>query len=178
MHDLVLIKKIDASSDCWSNLVRKKKIPDLSVQEVITKYNGFEGDLVFLKQVKENEVELEEAINQYEELNKSDNCLLLHIISAPELMTLNLQKQASFLGYDVGICQGEQSIYSSIFNEILFGIVNELICFKGLLNANFLFADRSSAEKYVQTHDDMSAQGKDVEDYMDMIIYEIWKHKT
>jgi hypothetical protein len=127
--------------------------------------------------VKENKIELEEAVNQYAKLNRSDNYLLLHIISAPELTPLNLQKQASFLGYDIGICQGEQSIYSSIFNEILFGIVNELIVFKDYLNENFLFPDRSLAEKYVETHNEMSAQGKDVEDYMEMIIYEIWQYR-
>ncbi|HEY5235968.1 MAG TPA: hypothetical protein VIJ14_07310, partial [Rhabdochlamydiaceae bacterium] len=62
-------------------------------------------------------------------------------------------------------------------HEIIFGYYDELVAYKDLLNENFLFPDRSIAEKYVELHDVMSAEGKDVEDYEKMIIYEIWKYK-
>lgn len=55
-------KKIDVSSEYWSNLVRKK-ISDLSVEQIINRYNGFEGDLISLTPVKRNKTELEEAVN-------------------------------------------------------------------------------------------------------------------
>ena len=89
-----------------------------------------------------------------------------------------LKDQAIKLGYDIGACDEEVTIYSSIFHEIIFGHLEELVNYKDLLNENLLFPNRALAEKYVETHNEMSAQGKDVEDYMEMIIYEIWKHKT
>ncbi|MGE5196682.1 MAG: hypothetical protein ACM3JI_05075 [Anaerolineae bacterium] len=52
-----------------------------------------------------------------------------------------------------------------------------MIAYKDLLNENLLFPDKATAERYVDLHNEMSAQGKNVEDYMEMIIYEIWKHK-
>lgn len=176
VHNLVLIKKIDKFSDCWSNLVRMKKNSSLSVEELISKYNGFEGDLVFIENIKYNEIDLKE-VGRYMMLNKTSNLLLLHVIDDQKLKSLDLQNQASFLGYDVGVCQDEQSIYSSIFNEILFGTINELTVFKNHLNKSLIFPNREMAEIYVKVHNEMSAQGKDVEDYMEMIIYEIWKDK-
>ena len=82
------------------------------------------------------------------------------------------------MGYDVGVCDEEKTIFSSIFNEILFGNLDELISYKDLLNENLLFPDRSLAEKYVSLHDTLSEEGKGVEDYEKMIVYEIWKQKN
>ena len=52
-----------------------------------------------------------------------------------------------------------------------------LLHIKILLNENLLFPDKATAKRCVNLHNEMSAQGKNVEDYMEMIIYEIWKHK-
>ena len=82
------------------------------------------------------------------------------------------------MGYDIGACDEEKTVYSSIFNEVLFGGYDSLIAYKGLLNENLLFPDKEIAERYVELHNEMSAQGKNVEDYMEMIIYEIWRHKS
>ena len=110
-------------------------------------------------------------------MKKLGSCFLLHIISNPSKMPSFLKDQAMKLGYDVGVCNEEATLYSSIFHEIIFGYFDELISYKDLLNKDFLFPDKATAEKYVDLHNQMSAQGKHVEDYMEMIIYEIWKHK-
>ncbi len=177
MHDLVLIEKFSSASDCWLNLIRDKRILDLSVEEIINKYQGFEGELVGIFKVEENRQGLEKFTNQSLELKKLSNCLLLHVISGFNVMPSDLREQAVFLGYDIGACDEEKTIYSSIFNEVLFGGYDELVNSKDLLNENMLFPDRATAEKYVDLHNQMSAQGKNVEDYIEMIIYEIWKHK-
>ncbi len=177
MHDLVLIEKFSPSSDCWRNLIRDKRVLDMSVEGVINKYQGFEGELVGIYKIEENRKEIEKFINQSLELKKLSNCVLLHIISSPNVMPFSLREQAVFVGYDVGACDEEKTIYSSIFNEVLFGGYDELVIYKDFLNKNLLFPDKTTAEKYVDLHDEMSAQGKNVEDYMEMIIYEIWKHK-
>ena len=88
-----------------------------------------------------------------------------------------VKEQALRVGYDVGVCEEGKTIYSSIFNEILFGNLDELIAYKDFLNEHLLFSDKFLAEKYVSLHNELSAQGKDVEDYEEMIVYEIWKYK-
>jgi hypothetical protein len=177
MHDLVLIEKISEANDCWMNLIRDKNILNLSVEEIINKYQGFEGELVCIFKVEENREELEDFISQSLELKKLSNCTLLHVISGSDVMSSSLMEQANFMGYDIGACDEERTIYSSIFNEVLFGGYSELISYKDLLNENLLFPNKAMAEKYVDLHNQMSAQGKNVEDYMEMIIYEIWKYK-
>lgn len=177
MHDLVLIEKFSPSSDRWSNLVRDKRILDLSVEEIIFKYQGFEGELVDIFKIEGNKKELKKFIVQSIELIKLSNCLLLHVISGSNEMPSYLREQTVFMGYDIGACDEEKTVYSSIFNEVLFGGYDELVSYKDLLNKNLLFPDSATADKYVDLHNQMSAQGKNVEDYMEMVVYEVWKHK-
>lgn len=175
MHDLVLIEKISPLSDCWSNLIRKKRISELSVEEIINKYQGFEGELVCIFKVEGNMQKFKIFINECLELKELGNCLLLHVISGSDIMPSSLRELVVFVGYDIGSCDEEKTIYSSIFNEVLFGGYDDLVAYKNLLNENLLFPDKATAERYVDLHNRMSAQGKNVEDYMEMIIYEIWK---
>lgn len=178
MYTLILIEKDSPSSICWPNLLRKKRVEELSVENIVNKYQGFEGELIYMYQsTGENESEIKNILAQYIEVGELKTCLLLHVISEPDKMPLFLKKQTFHMGYDVGVCEEEKTIYSSIYNEILFGMIDELIYYKRFLNENFLFSDRSRAEQYVCLHNEMSAQGKDVEDYEEMTIYEIWKHK-
>jgi hypothetical protein len=177
MHDLVLIEKFSSSSDCWPNLIRDKRISDLSVEEIINKYQGFEGELIEIFTVEENIQAFEKFISKSLYLKKMSNCLLLHVISKFDVMPPSLKEQAVFMGYDIGACDEEKTIYSSVFNEVLFGGCDELVDYKNSLNENLLFPNRVIAEKYVDLHNEMSAEGKNVEDYMEMIIYEVWRHK-
>lgn len=177
MHRLVLIERDPSSYASWPSLKQKQRIPGLSVQEVVNKYQGFEGDLVCFFEVKENANDLKKTIDECLKLKLLGSSFLLHVISSPTEMPFFLKGQAIKIGYDVGVCEKESAIFSSIFHEILFGITDELVAFKDFLNENLLFPDKSIAEKYVTLHNAMSTQGKDVEDYMEMIVYEIWQHK-
>ncbi len=178
MHDVVLIEKFSPSSDCWVNLVGNKRIVDLSVEEIINNYQGFQGELVDIFKVEENKQDLETFIKQSLGLKKLSKCLLLHVISGASVMPSFLREQADFMGYDIGACDEEKTLYSSIFNEVIFGAYDELVDYKDSLNKNLLFPDKATAEKYVNLHDQMSVEGKNVEDYMEMIVYEIWKQKS
>ena len=177
MHMLILIERDPSSYGPWPSLIQKKKIPELSVQEVVSKYQGFEGELVCFFVIQGNTPEFKKKFDEYLRLKELGSCILLHDISSPSEMPSFLKDQAIKRGYDVGVCDEEKTIYSSIFHEIIFGYFDELIAFKDLLNENFLFPDRSLAKKYVKIHDELSAQGKNVEDYEPMTIYEIWMHK-
>jgi len=176
MHMLILIERDPSSYGSWPSLIQKKKIPELSVQEVVSKYQGFEGELVYFFEINGNTSEFKKKFDECLRLKELGSCLLLHVISSPSEMPSFLKDQTIKLGYDVGVCDEEKTIYSSIFHEIIFGYFDELVAYKDLLNENFLFSDRSLAEKYVKIHDELSAQGKGVEDYEEMTIYEIWKH--
>jgi hypothetical protein len=176
MHVIILIKKYSNSCFFWPNLIRKKRIAALSVEQIIDKYQGFEGDLVFLISNNENEFVLNEVFNEHLKIKNADNFLLLHLFSGNQTTPILLKEHAIPLGYDVGICEEAKTIYSSIFNEVLFGNINELIFYAGLLNDNFLFPNKSIAEKYISLHSRLSAEKKDVEDYEKMVIYEVWKH--
>ncbi|MDR3624926.1 MAG: hypothetical protein P4L16_07300 [Chlamydiales bacterium] len=175
MHALILVKKPNPANFFWSNLIKRNNFINMPVEEVIDKYNGFEGELVAFYLIPRNLMDAQFIINECIELKNLDDCSMLHIISEEDQMPISLQNQALKVGYDVGICDPD-GIYSSIHNEILFGILPELIVYKDSLNAHLLFSDKTMAEKYVNLHDELSAQGKDVEDYMPMTIYEIWKH--
>lgn len=173
MHKIVLIKKYSPSNFFWGNLKKKKKIDELSLEQILDNYQGFEGEAIAFFSVK-IETEVENIIKKNLELQKQNNYLLLHLFET-EKKTIELPNQAFFVGYDVGICEEEKTIYSSIFNEILFGNLHELIVHKNYLNKYLLFQDKSHADVFVQLHEKLSVQGKDVEDYEKIKIYEIWK---
>lgn len=178
MHKLVLIERDSATYRNWSSLIKFKTVPDLSVENVIDKYQGFEGNLICSYEIKEDMNNFKEVLDECLTYKKLGSCLLLHVISEPNIMLPFFKSHVVKLGYDVGICEKERRIFSSIFHEILFANLEELAIYNGLLNENFLFARRSSAKAYIKAHDEMSAQGKDVEDYEKMMIYEVWKHKN
>ena len=46
MHALILIERNSPNSLCWSNLIKRNRMQELSVYEVISKYKGFEGELI------------------------------------------------------------------------------------------------------------------------------------
>lgn len=176
MHEIILIKKYSNSCFFWSNLIRKKSIATLSVEQIVDKYQGFEGDLVFLISINENKFLLNEVFNKCLKIKNTENCLLLHLFSGNQTIPTLLKEHALPVGYDIGICEEGKTIYSSIFNEILFGNINELISSEILLNDNLLFPNKFLAEKYISLHNRLSAENKDVEDYEEMVIYEVWKH--
>lgn len=177
MHKFILIEKHRPSESFWTNLINYKKITYLSVEEVTNKYQGFEGDLISFFLISENNDGLDEYIDQCLELKKLSDCLLLHVLSGSAVMPSFLNRQTIKVGYDVGACNAEGTLYSSIFNEILFGNVEELVVFKESLNENLLFPDRLIAKKYIDMHHEMASQGRDVEEGVKMTIYEIWKYK-
>lgn len=178
MHRLILVERDPLSYASWPSLIQKQRILGLTAQEIVSTYQGFEGELVCFFEVKENANDFKKMKDEGLKLKQLGSCFLLNVLSTPSEMPSFLNDQAIKVGYDVGVCEEESTIYSSIFHEILFGVVDELVTYKDFLNENFLFPDRSLAEKYVGVHNEMSAKGKDVEDYMEMTIYEIWKYKA
>lgn len=177
MFKVILVERDANSFSTWKNLDSNKMMPNLSVVEIMKKYQGFTGEIVDYIEINEKQIDFERRLKELLQLKKLGSCFLLFVISQPDLMPKHLEDYAVKLGYEVGDCMERVSeIYCSIFHEILFGTVAELIEFRSVLNEGFLFPDRSTAEKYVTIHNEMSAQGRPVEDFMPMIIYEIWEY--
>ena len=45
MHSIILIERYLPFSIFWPNLLKDKKVTGLSVEEILSKYQGFEGEL-------------------------------------------------------------------------------------------------------------------------------------
>ena len=118
MHQIILIEKDSPEYHKWPSLIKNNQITNFSVDQVRNKYQGFEGELICISTVPKDEKIIKTIIEQYASLMGSENSLLLHTISDNETMPIFLQKEALFLGYDVGVCDEERSIYSSIFYEV------------------------------------------------------------
>ena len=165
---IVLLKKYSPSSLCWPNLLKSKGNSGLVIEEILQKYEGFEGELIEFWLSFASPFDLEKIYR------KSEGLLLL--FACPDNpIHLPLLSQFSLVGYDFGVCEDDKTIYSSIFNEILFGNIEQLISCQTYLNDHLLFPTRDLAEQYSALHHDLLILGEDVEDDADMKIYEIWK---
>lgn len=174
---LALIERYSKSSFYWPNLVKQKKIPNLSVEQILQQYQGFEGELIAYFPKISDEKELEESISKCLKIKDGNPLFVMLLINSNLDTEFPIdQKKFFIMGYDVGIF-GEQ-IYSSIFNEIIFGYFEKLIEYKKFLNEHYLFFDHSLTSKYLELHNKMSEQGKGVEDYQKMNIYQIWKYEN
>lgn len=169
------INKIILIEKC---VVRPRSISSLklSAETVIDKFQGYEGNVLDVYPIEDN-LELETIIKIFYEVPNQSNNLLLYVKSDSADVPKIIKDKAVFVGFDVGLCNEEGDVFSSIFHEILFGRVPELVSFAERLNENYLLPDRLIADEYVCVHDEMSRLGKCVEDYRPLIIYEIWKFK-
>lgn len=175
---LVILNKYSTSSYCWHNLEKKMKIPGLSVEQVLSQYQGFEGDLIEMLSIKGDVGEQKELIKKCKTFCSNPKQVVLFVVSSGNSLPKFLQANTRFVGYDIGTCEEDKTIYSSVFNEILFGNVSELTSQKKWLNENWLFPEILPAEKYVALHEMLAGQGEDVEDYEKLAIYEIWQYNS
>ena len=158
-----------------SYLETHNRVKELSVDQVVKKYQGFQGDLIRCAPLKDNKLELGEDIQYFLNQGARENHLALCITENSLKIPQTYKNLVYFVGFDVGVCEQEKTIYSSLFNEVLFGNIDELIVYKDALNEHLLLPSEALALQYIITHDQLSAEGKDVEDYEKMNVYEIWK---
>ena len=53
------------------------------MEEVVSKYQGFEGELVCFFEIKDNITEFKEMIGECLKLKELGSCFILHVISSP-----------------------------------------------------------------------------------------------
>jgi len=159
----------------WQNLEKTNKIIELSTQEIIDKYQGLEGELKNIFFIAEDNSNIEIIMNSCLEIRNQQKWNILFITEDNKIPDL-IKQRFVFMGYDYGIFEEEMdSLYSSIFNEILFGNVKELIFFKIMLNDFFLFHNKQEIENYVRIHHLLLKEGKNVEHEDYMKIFQIWR---
>jgi hypothetical protein len=110
----------------------------------LSAYQGFEGELKDIYYLRNGDPDLKLVYELFLEAPKIKEHKVLYVGS----FASGQQVSALKVGYDVGICM-EECIFSSIFHEILYGRVPDLLVFKDLLNDNILFCDKETAQKYV-----------------------------
>ncbi|MGK5595406.1 MAG: hypothetical protein ACSNEK_08625 [Parachlamydiaceae bacterium] len=176
MEEIILIERYTPAYKWWRGIVKYNRISDLTAEQLVQRYKGFEGNLITYFPNEENFEDLPNFYKECLEFKKiSANLMLLHLFSEEKAPT-SLEKIATKVGYDVGfLCCESSNIYSSIFNEILLGDQDELVVYREYLNENLLFDTPSCAKKYVAQHKVLEDIGRDVE-RDPMIIYEVWQH--
>lgn len=172
-YKFVLIKKYDVNHSYIKNSKKQRNI----IENFLKQYSGFEGSDIFYYEEERILPKLNDFIHECREAIKNENksdYLLLYLGTSIKVPVI-VNKEAKKIGYDYGIKVEENSIYSSIFHEILFGRLEELIAFKNQLNEHLLFPTREVAEEYARVHHKLDEEGKGVEWEEDMEIFEIWK---
>lgn len=191
VNKIILVERYVEGSHFWPNLKRDNNL-DKPLEQILYKsYQGFEGNLISYFEIPRNKniLNFAEALVEIPYNKRIKNHLTLYVCSDLSDDNSYLNNVALNVGYDVGWCDEsgafygdsgfysfEYSSYSSIFHEVLFGKIQQLVEYKIFLNEHLLFSDKSLAEQYVKLHAELAAQGKDVENEP-MKIYEIWKLK-
>src|ERR1700722_14194038 len=121
MNKFVLIERYDDTCFFWANMLKNKRITELSLETILYKYQGFEGELDFMSNLEEDAAFSNIIIDKYIKEKGPLNSIPLLVISGLDIGHSILDKETLYCGYDVGVCEEEKTIYSSIFNEILFG---------------------------------------------------------
>ena len=179
-YKIILLKKYTEKCNFWKTLIKDNNISNLNVEQVIKQYNGFEGNCYFYFSEEKFTKEVLSFINECKEIVKNEKkseYLLLFLKLFQQEKFEYIKNNADFIGYDYGLIHDESNIYSSVFHEIIFGTVLDLVKYKEKLNNNLLFQSYRDVQEYLLLHNDLYKKGISVEYDEDMNIYEIYKIK-
>ena len=160
---------------------------DTPINELLCKYRGIEGevwpdspvlDKVILNKYGFAPVDQLSTINEYlYDINR--NCV--DVIVVEPIMTeynSNILTSNYQLGFDCGYCNNYGSVYSIIFNEIVFGDYAGLTKYANKLNSHILLNSLEDARHILSKRKDMIADGCDLESYPStdaMMVFKISK---
>jgi hypothetical protein len=176
---ILVIEKIEKFKFFIIHLRKQNTFSNLSVEQVLKKYDGFEGACLECISEKQGSKILDSiCIKLLGSLGRNKNNFILLYLGVPgKKIPTFINEHFYFAGYEYGFIKDEINTYSSIFNEILFGDISELISFNKRLNQALLFDDLKTATDYLHTHQKLSKEGKEVSYEKDMRLFEVWKFK-
>lgn len=163
---IVIIERYNELNFFWNNLSNKFK----DLKSIIQSYGGFEGNCI--EMYNTNAISEQIKNNFYQYRNVGNDCFLFLIEKKDFVFCDN---NFRFNGFDYGYIDHSSNIYSSIFNEILFGSRDSLKEFESKLNKNKLFSSVELAEEYSKQHYKLKKQGLDVEEDSRMRILKVFE---
>jgi hypothetical protein len=178
----VILEKYNKNHFLWKDLVNKKPSIEFKIEDILTKYNGFEGTFLLVKDFENKYHENHGKIKDFDiylefyKKNKNDYINFLYLNNKIQNIEKIINKKFIFVGIEFGYCKNEFIVYSSIFNEIIFGVTEELISYKKHLNDNLLFPSKDICLSYKELHNNLFKKDKKVEEDHEMKVYEIWKY--
>ena len=136
---IAIVEEISKDYYNWERLLEKNS----NASDAIRKYSGFEGNLI-------------------ESIDSSDREEYFPIL-IDEMKVLSAKNRKARLLSVSSLNSQSITVYSSIFHEILFGLVPESIKFRERLNNNGLFPSTNVLNEYIEVHKRLYLNGSDVE---------------
>jgi hypothetical protein len=165
---ILQIRVYDEDSYVWPALCKRRHVETLTVAELIDRYRGFEGELVDV-------LTWEGLVASLPQKLASDpDQRYLYLRSESDPLPPWLESHFLSVGWDVGIVLDDEILYSSVFNEVLFGVEEELIEWNNRLNEHLLMPSANVAKLYMDLHHRMLTEGRDVEGEEDMRVFQVW----
>jgi hypothetical protein len=173
---ILVIEKIETFKFFIMHLRKQNSFSNLSVEQVLRRYAGFEGAcLECIEGHLTQKILTTTCLKLINSLQMHKGILNLLYLGEPgKKVPQFIQSNFEFVGYEYGFFKDANSMYSSIFNEILFGDTLELINFNKKLNLSLLFEDLKIAEEYARLHEKLY-QKDDGPLYEEMRFFEVWK---
>ncbi len=133
----------------------------LSHKEILVRYKGIEGEpwpeTPCLQDIRISdskgivlEDQMIELAQYYHQALKIYGRVDMICLANPYCADESLLEHAEFVGYDWGCFESQYNYFSSVFNEIVYGLYPQLTEFADTLNDNLLFPTLDAAEAFSQ----------------------------
>lgn len=156
---IAIVEEISKDYYNWERLLEKNS----NASDAIRKYSGFEGNLIESIDSSDREEYFSILIDEMKVLSAKNRKARLLSVSSLNSQSITILNGSIFLGFEFGIFDDNSNVYSSIFHEILFGLVPESIKFRERLNNNGLFPSTNVLNEYIEVHKQLYLNGYDVE---------------
>jgi hypothetical protein len=170
---LLVVRRINYFEHTLQTIEQHQPALPLSHDKILAQYKGFEGQ-PWPDEHGVEDLDLDRGlapprcydvvVDYYRRVSHIWACELLYLafIDSPNV-ALPKPRNFSFCGYDYGYYVSEFNLYSSLFNEIIYGKYEPLRAFVQILNENLLIPSLDAFEKIDRTRQELLAAGADLE---------------
>lgn len=169
---LLVVKRTNFFKDERYKPVSRLPALDLSHEEVVKRYRGFDGEpwpqVIGLENISLRDglasLQQQQAVVAYlTETKKKFSCDMLYLsLGAPPAL-ISPPESFCFLGYDYGFYVSESNYFSALFHEVIYGLYPELRELSRLLNGQLLFSSLIDVQGLEEARERLLAAGGDLE---------------
>lgn len=170
---LTIIRRINLPSEYPEVATKRLPVGTLSHEEVFKRYRGIDGE-PWPEALGLRDITLEAglaSVRQYQAIETyfkrvSDEhlCDLLYLRFPRGAHETHLTPlDFAFLGFDYGFYSSEDNLYSSISNEVIYGLYGQMTSHAKLLNKNLLLPTLNTVAALSHTRDELLRNGADLE---------------